>query len=88
LNGDSDDKAGAMKQLMIVVATTALTAAGVALPVAASASPLHPAAHHHRHSATQHSAKHHAKAHDVQRHPCDGLGIDIALGPQNICIPL
>jgi Ni/Co efflux regulator RcnB len=82
-----------MKKLMIAAATVALTAGGIALPVAASASTSHPSAHHHKqsattHSATKHSAKHHAKAKDVQRHPCDGLGIDIALGPQNICIPL
>ncbi|HWC33573.1 MAG TPA: hypothetical protein VG650_01985 [Mycobacteriales bacterium] len=72
-----------MKQLMIAVATVALTAGGVALPVAASATAAHPAAHHHKHH-----AKHHAKSNDVQRHPCDGLGLDIALGPENICIPL
>jgi hypothetical protein len=77
-----------MKKLMIAAATVALAAGGVALPVAASASASHPARDHHKHRAAQHHAKHHAKAHDVQRHPCEGLGIDIALGPQNICIPL
>ena len=69
-----------MKKLMIATATVALTMGGIALPVAASASAAHPAAHHHKH--------HHAKKNDVQQHPCDGLGLDIALGPENICIPL
>lgn len=73
-----------MKKLMIAAATVALAAGGVALPAAASASASHPAANHHH----KHHVKHHAKAHDVQRHPCNGLGIDIALGSQNICIPL
>jgi hypothetical protein len=68
-----------MKQLMIAAATVALMAGGLAMPAAAGASASHPSAHHH---------KHHAKNHDVQPHPCDGLGIDLALGSQNICIPL
>lgn len=68
-----------MKKLMIAAATVALAAGGMALPVAAGASASHPGANHH---------KHHAKPKDVQQHPCDGLGIDIALGPENICIPL
>lgn len=69
-----------MKKLMIAAVSVAFAAGGVALPAAASASAAHPSAHHHH--------KHHAKKNGVEPNPCDELGIDIALGPQNICIPL
>ncbi|HVT20031.1 MAG TPA: hypothetical protein VHE57_01420 [Mycobacteriales bacterium] len=64
-----------MKRFMIVVATATVAAGGVAIPATASAA----AAHHH---------KHHARANNIQRHPCEGLGIDLALGSINICVPL
>lgn len=73
-------KAGVMKKLMIATMTVAIAAGGVALPVAASASGAHASAVEH---------KKHPK-HGVQHHPCSGsvIGIDLAVGPQNICIPL
>jgi hypothetical protein len=84
-----------MKKLMIAAATVALTAGGIALPATAtaSASGSHPSGNHQKQHGKQHGkhhGKHHAKPNDVQRHPCEGdrLGIDIALGSQNICIPL
>lgn len=63
-----------MRKLAIATMAAAFAVSGVALPVAASAS----ATHH---------AKHHA-AHKVTNKPCTGLGIDLAIGSTNICIPL
>jgi hypothetical protein len=63
-----------MKKLTTAAITAAFLASGLALPVAANAA-THPATKHHQH-------------HAVKNAPCTGLGIDIAIGPENICIPL
>jgi hypothetical protein len=63
-----------MKKLTIATMTLAFAASGLALPFAANAAAVHPDKH-----------KHPAKS-----APCGGkvVGIDIALGSTNICIPL
>jgi Ni/Co efflux regulator RcnB len=63
-----------MKRLMIAAVAVAFTAGGVALPAAASANAAHAAAHHASHS--------------IKQKPCKGWGVDLALGPKNICVPL
>jgi hypothetical protein len=65
-----------MRKIAIATVTAAFAVSGVALPMAASA-------------ATHSQAKHHKPA-AVKNAPCSGnvLGIDIALGSENICIPL
>jgi hypothetical protein len=65
-----------MKVLTTAAATAALLVAGLVLPAAANAS-IHPTATHHRPSA-------------VKNAPCgsNGLGIDLALGTFNLCLPL
>jgi hypothetical protein len=65
-----------MRKLAIATITAAFALSGVALPMAAGAS-AHPQAKHHKH-------------HTVKNAPCTGkmLGIDLALGSTNICIPL
>ena len=62
-----------MKKIAIAAMTVAFTVGGMAAPLAASASVHH--AKHHKHSA-------------IKNAPCNGLGIDLALGSLNICIPL
>jgi hypothetical protein len=61
-----------MRKLLIAGVLASLGVATVALPDAASAR----ATHHKHHPGT------------VKNAPCKGLGIDIALGKKNVCVPL
>lgn len=63
-----------MNKIVLTAMTVAFAAAGVAAPLAANAV-THPTARHHAH-------------HAIKQAPCTGLGIDLALGSTNICIPL
>lgn len=63
-----------MKKFVVSAAVAGLSLGGIALSTGASAS-----THHHH-------ARHHDGA--VKQAPCKGLGIDIALGSKNFCIPL
>jgi Ni/Co efflux regulator RcnB len=76
-----------MQKLTIAAVTVAFAASGIALPAVASASVAHHAKHHHHAAKAHRRAKTHKKS-SIKRQPCDGLGIDIALGPENFCIPL
>jgi hypothetical protein len=62
-----------MKKLVVAAALAAMTVGGIALPTAAGAATHHPAKHHRKH---------------VTSAPCKGLGLDIALGGINYCLPL
>jgi hypothetical protein len=64
-----------MRKIAVSAALVGMTLGGVALPTAANA-----ATHHH------HAKHHHGSG--VKNAPCSGLGIDIALGNLNYCIPL
>lgn len=70
----------AMKKLTIAAATMTCALVGVASPVAASAAS----------RPSTHSPSPHHKSHAIQQAPCGrkGLGIDIALGTLNLCLPL
>ncbi|HEX3708114.1 MAG TPA: hypothetical protein VHV76_15920 [Mycobacteriales bacterium] len=65
-----------MRKFAIATVTAGFVVGGVALPMAASAS-AHSQVKHHKHNT-------------VKNAPCGGkvLGIDLALGSTNICIPL
>jgi hypothetical protein len=65
-----------VRKFVIAMVTAGFAVSGVALPMAASAS-VHPQGKHHKHNT-------------VKNAPCGGkvLGIDLALGSTNICIPL